>query len=109
MVFTSSKGHPLDLSKACDCRTKSLSSLSLISPKGEALQRNMTIRRVTTEVNSPIISQTGTMGLSAICSKAMGLQFFTINEPVKKKFYQATTAANRKHWQMRRKVKYGRV
>lgn len=53
----------------------------MISQKGEGLQRNMTMRSVTTDVNSPMISQTGTTGLSEMCSKGMGFQFLIIKEP----------------------------
>lgn len=82
--LTSSKGQPVERRTACDCNTSSFKSLSLISPNGEGLQRKITMRSVTTDVSSPIISQTGTTGLSEIFSKGIGFQFFIIREPAKK-------------------------
>jgi len=79
--LTSSSGHPVERSTACDCSTSSLSSLSLISPKAEVLGRRITILSVITEVSSPTISLTGTAGLSDICSRGMGFQCLMIREP----------------------------
>ena len=86
--LTSSKGQPVERKTACDCNTSSFKSLSLISPNGEGLQRNMTMRSVTTDVSSPIISQTGTTGLSEIFSKGIGFQFLIIREPIKKNYFK---------------------
>lgn len=71
----------MERNSACDCSTSSLSSLSLISPKGDVLGRKMTMRRVITEVSSPTISLTGTAGLSEICSRGMGFQCLMMREP----------------------------
>lgn len=81
-LLTSSSGQPVDRNTVCDCSTSNFNNLSLISPNDDGLERSMTIRSVITEVNSPIISLTGTTGLSEIISSGMGFQFFIIMEPV---------------------------
>lgn len=40
------------------------------------------MRNVTTDVSSPIISHTGTTGLSDMFSSGMGFQFFMMREPL---------------------------
>lgn len=67
-TLTSSNGHPAERKTAWDCKISNLRSLSLISVNVDGLVRNITMRNVTTDVNSPRISPTDTNGLSEIFS-----------------------------------------
>lgn len=81
MLLTSSNGQPAERKTVCDCNTNNLNNLSLISKYVDGLVLNITIRNVTTDVNSPMISPIDTIGLSDIFSNGNGFQFFIIIEP----------------------------
>lgn len=81
-MLTSSNGHPAERKTACDCRTNNFKSLSFISVSIDGFVRSTIILNVTTDVNSPSISLTHTIGLSEIFSNGNGFQFFTIIDPL---------------------------